>query len=158
MENVQLEGVEIGYRNFSGRETEFNAKGSREFVTFLPEDVALDMQSLGWNIKSSTPREEGDAVRYYLPCFVRLDSEFRPAHVVMVTSNGRITMTDETISSLDYVEISNVDIIVRPYEWTHRNKTGVKAMVQSMYVTIVEDPLSLKYNSIPEVGQTPEVN
>ena len=52
------------------------------------------------------------------------------------------------VETLDWVDILNVDLIVRPYEWTVNGKSGVKAYLQSIYVTIEEDPLELKYSEL----------
>jgi hypothetical protein len=49
---------------------------------------------------------------------------------------------------LDYADIINVDLIVRPFAWEMNNKFGIKAMVKSMFVTIEEDYLERKYGDM----------
>ena len=61
-------------------------------------------------------------------------------------------LAEEDLEILDWVEIKNVDLVVRPYSWAFSGKSGVKAYLKSLYVTIHEDYLSLKYADIPEIG------
>ncbi len=71
----------------------------------------------------------------------------------MITSRGRTTIEDEEDCELfDYVDIKNVDLIIRPYNWDMNGKTGVKAYLQSLYITIEEDALMLKYQDVPQIG------
>lgn len=155
MENVMLEGVTLAFRNFSGRVSDYNLMGRREFSVVLPPDVAADLSNKGWNVKTRQPREEGDDVFYHLPVAVNFNSPVRPPEIIVVTQKGRSRVDEEAVGMLDYAEITNCDVYLNPSQWTVGDKTGIKAYLTSMYVTILLDPLALKYADVPEMNQTP---
>lgn len=147
---VVMEGVKLIFRNFEGKEGQYNRAGDRNFGVLLEESVALAMQSDGWNVKQLKVREEEkaedpDAVGDYWIQVALGYGKGRPPRVVMITERGRTNLDEETVSQLDWVDIQNVDLIVRPYNWEANGKTGVKAYLQSIYVTIDEDDLERKY-------------
>lgn len=145
--NVVMEGVRIIFRNFEGKEGPYNKAGERNFAVLLDEKVANVMAEDGWNVKWLKPREdvtdEGEEDQPYLPVSLRYD--VFPPHVVMVTSRNRTILNEDQVEMLDYADIVNVDLIVRPYTWNVNGKTGVKAYVKTMFVTIEEDQLVKKY-------------
>jgi hypothetical protein len=145
---VLMEGVRIIFRNFSGKEGQYNREGDRNFAVLLDDKVANDMAEDNWNVKWLRPRteEEGEAPQAYLPISVNFKG--RPPRIVLITSRGRTNLDESQVETLDWVDILNVDLIVRPYEWTVNGKSGVKAYLQSIYVTIEEDPLELKYSEL----------
>jgi hypothetical protein len=142
---VMMEGVRIVFRNFAGKEGQYNREGDRNFAVLLDDTVANTMAEDGWNIKWLQPREEteDETPQAYLP--VSVNFKGRPPRVVLVTSRGRTNLDEGSVEMLDWADIRNVDLIVRPYEWSVNGKTGIKAYLQSLYATIEEDALELKY-------------
>ena len=145
---VLMEGVRIIFRNFAGKEGQYNREGDRNFAVLLDEPTAHAMGADGWNVKFLQPRsdEEGEGPQAYLP--VSVNFKGRPPRIVLVTSRGRTNLDEYGVEMLDWVDIINVDLIVRPYEWTVNGKSGIKAYLQSIYVTIEEDPLEIKYSEL----------
>lgn len=145
---VVMEGVRIIFKNFQGKEGQYNRAGDRNFGVVLPPDLAERMLADGWNVKYLKPREddeEEDQVETpWLSVSVNFDKG-RPPKIMMVTSRGRTAMDEQTVEMLDWADITNVDLIVRPYTWEVSGRTGVKAYLQTMFVTIEEDPLEAKY-------------
>lgn len=151
---VLMEGVKIIFRNLAGKEGQYNREGDRNFGVLLPEDVAEQMAADGWNVKYLKPREgeeaeEGETPQAWLPVSANFDKG-RPPRVVMITSRGRTNLDADSVELLDWADITNVDLIVRPYEWSVQGKTGIKAYLQSLYVTIEEDELEKKYGEMDQ--------
>jgi hypothetical protein len=146
---VLMEGVRIIFRNFAGKEGQYNREGDRNFAVLLDEATAQAMAEDGWNVKVLKPREDTDegeelVPQPYLP--VTVNFKGRPPRVVVITSRGRSNLDEDQVEMLDWADIVNVDLIVNPYHWGPINgKSGIKAYLQSMYVTIEEDALEQKY-------------
>lgn len=146
---VLMEGVRIIFRNFSGKEGQYNREGDRNFAVLLDEKVAEEMAADDWNVKWLKPREdeEDEPPQAYLPVSVNFDKG-RPPRVVLITSRGRTNLGADDVELLDWADITNVDLIVRPYAWDVSGKSGIKAYLQSLYVTIEEDELERKYADV----------
>lgn len=160
---LMIENARIIFRNFAGKEGMYNAEGDRNFCVLLDDDLAETLRKDGWNIKELKPREEGDTPQPYIQVSVkyrgRNGNAVRPPTIVMITSKGRTSLSEEECEILDWVDIANVDLIVRPFEWAVNGKSGIKAYLKSIYVTIQEDELQRKYADVPEIGmdQTPQL-
>lgn len=149
MNTVTIEGATLVFRNFSGKESMYNREGDRNFGVLLDEETASAMAEDGWNVKALKSREEGEPDQPYIS--VSLSYKYRPPRVVLITSRGRTLIDEDMVETLDWAEIETADMVLRPYEWAVNGKTGVKAYLQSLYVTIVEDPLELKYADMEDV-------
>ena len=147
MDNINrltIENARIIFRNFKGREEKFNREGNRNFCVIIDDPVtAQNLANDGWNIKELRPRDEGDEPRHYIQ--VTVSYKQRPPKVVMITKNRKTQLDEETIEILDYADIKNVDLTINPYTWEVSGKTGVKAYLKTMYVTIEEDAIEEKY-------------
>ena len=151
---ITIQDAKIIYRNFRGEGSAFNAKGKRNFsIVFNDADLVNDLLEDGWKLKPLKPRDDDDEQAWQMPVEVKYrdmsGNEVRPPEVYLCTyPNGKLKktrLTEDTIGMLDFAEIAKVDLIIRPYEWEMNGKTGIKAYLKTMYITVVEDELADKY-------------
>jgi len=149
---VMMEGVTIIFRNFAGKEGQYNREGDRNFAVLLDDTVGNQLLEDGWNVKWLKPREDDEDEEQTPQAYLQVSVNFkgRPPRVVMITSRGRTNLDEDGVEVLDWADIQNVDLIVRPYEWNVNGKTGIKAYLQSIYVTIEEDELEKKYAELDQ--------
>lgn len=139
-----VEDAPIIFRNFAGKEGQYNREGDRNFAVVLPREIAIQMQEDGWNVRYLEPREEGDDTTPYISIAVNFKN--RPPRVVLLTSTTRTQLDEESVEVLDWADIQTADLIARGYDWSVNGKTGTKAYLQSLFVTIQEDALERKYS------------
>lgn len=131
---LQIDDARIIYRNFSGEGSKFNREGDRNFSLIIPDQELADkLVAQGWNVKIREPREEGDDPFIHLPVKVKFND--RGPNVYLQSGGRRVKLDEESISCLDNVDIINVDMDIRPYDWEVNGKTGRTAYLHSMCVT-----------------------
>lgn len=138
-----IEDAHIIFRNFSGKEGQYNREGDRNFAVILTPEVAEQMLADGWNVRYLQAREEGDESVPYISVAVNFDN--RPPRVVMITQTSRTNLDQSSVEVLDWADIKTADIIARGYDWNVNGKSGTKAYLQSLFITIEEDYLEQKY-------------
>lgn len=145
---VTLANAQIGFKNFQGLAGKFNKAGDRSFAVFMDEALAKELEAEGWNVKWPKERDESkfdeeDTRHAHLPVAITFDNF--PPKVILIAGEQKTMLSAETVDMLDWAEIENVDLIVRPYNWEVNGEKGVKAYVKAMYVTIVTDAFTSKY-------------
>lgn len=151
-----FEDVRIEFRNFAGKEGDYNKEGDRNFCIILPTDKGIEMRDEGWNIKFLKPRDEDEEPAAYIHVAVAFGH--KPPIIKLVTSTRKTRLREQDIDQLDWAEIIKVQVAIRPYNWDKKDKngriikSGVKAYVKTLYVTVAEDEFESGYYDIPESG------
>jgi len=147
--NLVIEGARLIFRNFSGKAGQYNAEGMRNFCILLDRDLAATLARDGWNVRYLQPRDRDEEDQPYIQVSVRYDNY--PPKIVLISTNGKSEIHEESVSLLDWAEIADADVVLNPYVWGPINgKSGIKAYLKQMYVTIAEDTLESKYINVPD--------
>lgn len=144
-DNIVIDGARIWARNFTGKEGKFNAAGDRNFNVWIDPDLARKLEADGWNIKTYIPRSDPEAEPRP---FLKVSVSYRvfPPKIYRVGSNGkRVPLDEDSVGTLDWEEIKNIRLIIRPYNWEVNGRSGIKAYVKTLYAEIEEDPFEKEY-------------
>lgn len=136
---LQIDDARITFRNFRGEGDMYNAPGKRNFSLIIPSmDIAEQLQEdknrygVGWNVKISAPREEGDNPFIHLKVNVKFNE--RGPKIYLISGDRRTEITEETVESLDYIDIASVNLDIRPYDDEMRGSAFRSAYLQAMEV------------------------
>ena len=152
---LTIENARIIYRNFSGAQKTFNAKGLRNFHVVLDPTQAKALEEVGWNVKHPKLREDGEERNPTLKVRVRFDNY--PPHVVLITKRGRTELDEDSIGLLDTAEIESVDLrITGSYNELEAGWKGFTAYLSQMFVTLSEGDLMAKHMDLPSSRRSSE--
>lgn len=137
---LQIDDARICYRNFKGLPSDFNAAGNRNFSVIIPDQETADalmndtnQYGIGWNVKISTPREEGDQPFIHLPIKVKFND--RGPAIYLKSGAKTIKLEEETVGMLDDIDIRSVDLDIRPYDGEGRFGAFRSAYLSAIWVT-----------------------
>lgn len=146
--NLSVENARIIFRNFAGKEGKFNPAGKRSFCLLLDAETAERLEDQGWNVKTLAPRDPDDDPQPYIQVAVQFGNY--PPNIYLISGGKKTKLDEDSVSILDYAEIENVDLIINPSRWEVSGKSGVKAYLKTLYVTIVENEFEKKYRDMDE--------
>lgn len=148
---VQVDGARIIYRNFSGRGTQFNREGDRNFCLVIPSQKIADrLIEEGFNVKIRQPREEGEEPFMYMKVNVKYHpktsdlARLNPT-AVLITNNRQNRLDDESVCCLDNIDIANVDLDISGSNWSVQGRAGRSAYLSKIYVTQESDRFATRY-------------
>ena len=152
---IIIDGIvdrEIRSRNFEGKEKKdqftgrtVNSPGYRNFLLFIPDEIAEELKDRGCEIKYTKIQDPNDIAVPYVS--VTVSYYLKPVEACLI-SNGVPTMLDaDHIQTLDNVDFKNVCIEIEfGKEKTHLN--GVKYIpifLQKIWAEVVPNYFSEKY-------------
>lgn len=144
-DRLNIENAKVIFRNFSGKQTQYNPEGNRNFCVILDDEkFAENLKEDGWNIRYLKAREAFENDTPYMQVSVSYRNQ--PPSIYLISGKNKTLLDEDSVGMLDWADINNVDLVINPYNWEVNGKKGVKAYVKSMYVTIDEDPFASKYN------------
>jgi hypothetical protein len=111
-----VDDARIIFRNFAGVQTKFNREGDRNFALVIETvDDANALIESGWNVKTKPPRDEDDTPLMFLPVKIKFND--RGPKVYLKTGDRFVELSEDTIDTLDNIDILSVDMDLRPYDW-----------------------------------------
>lgn len=151
---LKIEGTYIVFRpNFGGAADKFNREGDRYFNVAIPPEQVDPLRDDGWNVKEWAGKEEGDETEYFIK--VKVSYRFKPPRLVLITSQGRVPLDEDTCDMLDWTEFQFVDVILSASHYTMNGAPGISAYLKTGMFVVLEDELEQKYSHLPLVGMDP---
>lgn len=150
---IIFENARLMYKNFSGRKTDFNEAGNRNFCIVIDnvEDANM-LNDYGYNVKiiKKSLEDPEDTPKHYIPVKIKYSGFRKPS--VYRHINKQVEVLDEMdLNKLDEDYILSADVTINPYHWERNGNSGVSAYLDTMHVIVEADYFHDKYFSeLPE--------
>lgn len=142
--NMQITDALVTYVNLSGAASQVNQEGNRNFAVIVDDpDSERIMLNAGLTLRPFVVNEEerGKLVN------VKLNyGGYKRPNANLVIDGVTTPLSEDTVGSVDDMDIGYVDMVVNLYNWTVHQKSGVKPYVTTMYINVIPDELFTKYH------------
>ena len=158
---LQIDDAQFAWRpNFAGEESTYNRKGDRNFSIVIPNQEIADAlmedvspAGVGWNVKIKAPRNDGDEPFMYMNVKVKFN-EFGPK--IRLITNGRTNfLNEDTVGMLDHIDISRIDLDIRPYDGDFNGRPFRSAYLQEICVVQEVNRFDNRYAEEEYPGEVP---
>lgn len=141
---LTIRGAKIIFRNFSGKPSQYSPEGRRTFSLVIDDPTLADqLIADGWNVKPRKSLNDNDPPSWHLPVAVFF-GKF-PPKIILKNSHGNILLDESSVNMLDWAEIVNVDLTIRPRKYEALGRSGIKAYLKTLAVTVIEDEIEQDY-------------
>lgn len=141
---LTIRGAKIIFRNFSGKPSQYSPEGRRTFSLVISDPILAEQLTVdGWNVKPRKPLNDNDPPSWHLPVAVFF-GKF-PPKIILKNFHGNILLDESNVNMLDWAEIVNVDLTIRPRKYEALGRTGIKAYLKTLAVTVIEDEIEKDY-------------
>ena len=139
---MQGKNINGNWSNFAGKPTRVNPSGGkRTFNIVMPEDVAQELISEGWNIKSIPPRsDDQEDVLYFTEIVLNMAKKVEPDVYLCTEWAGRKKKTrlhGDDVAQLDDIRFARADVNIYP----HVHEGGVKGHCNQLVVIQAKNDL-----------------
>ncbi len=144
--NLVIEDARLIFKNFGGKEGQYNRAGDRNFCVILPEDTAARLLEDGWNVRRLRARDEEEKGDPYLAVKVRFEP--KPPKIHLIRLGRANALTEEDVNVLDWADIERADVIISPFDYDltrSGGKKGISAYLKSLYATVEVDEFEERY-------------
>lgn len=139
IENIRLDGCKVSKRNFSGKVTDYNEHGYRQFLLVINPDLGEELRSKGWPVKQFKQKDPDEVP----DCFIQVNVSYKTKEpMVWLIQEDKRTKTllhENTIGSLDYAAIDRVDIYLHASYWERSGRSGYTAFCEKLRVYVKPD-------------------
>lgn len=142
--------AEIFRKNFRGIENQYNRPGDMNFCMFVNPDDVDAMKEDGWNIKYFVNRNDPSDSRPFIQITVSFKNVAPKIYMRAEGGRAEALLSETGVGLLDTAEIVQVDVRVNGHEWDDHGRKRIKAYLDEMHVTIVQDEMDRKYSVIGE--------
>ena len=150
----KIMGTKLIFRNFAGKQTDFNRLGDRNTCVVIPDDRVQEFIDKGYNVKIYQPKDEQAAAVYYIKARINFERDPLPKiYLITSLSKPKKLNVDERkggdpdeVNQLDWSDIESIDIEISPWAYNKNGRSGVSAYIRQLYVKLIEDPFYEKYN------------
>lgn len=134
-----VDDVQIKWHNFSGKATDKNKEGDRNFDIIIPDEFVDGLLNEGWNVKEKI-NQKGEIFHTLKVQVKYFDEKGAGCKAVMRTPDGNTEILNpRTIGKLDRADIIKCDLDIRPRYWTYGKTSGKSAQADYIVVDIREN-------------------
>jgi hypothetical protein len=139
MEDIRINNAELIWHNFAGRKELYYRAGYKNFTLILEPSMYEKLKSQGYNIhKSSFTGDSEDEIPYLNVAVSNTESP----EIFIITPDYKYSINVDKSFILDRICLKKMNCVIHPFQWTIRDRTGIKPYLKEIEV-FIDDPVDI---------------